>query len=192
MPGIEDFLIPTLLSGLGGIFGSKERQTIDPAVLERLFGPGAISKEAQQLFRLLAASPQFTQIMNQAALSGQGAANRLQSGLASRGLSGTPIGAFQSAASRGFGGAMQRQAQGGLFAQALQAALQNVGNRQNIFAQSQLQRQGQPTFGRLIGSGLLAAGGQGFSGLLDSVGGGGGGGGGTSQDPFNLLQRLGR
>lgn len=166
--------LPLLAIGLGsaaasiggGLLGaSGQRQPIDPELLKQLFGPAALAGETSDLFRLLANSPIFSQIMGGAGRAGQAAGNRLQSSLGARGLSGSVIGGIQGAAARGFAGTAQRGAQAGLFNQALQAAMQSLSQRQGIFANSQLQQQATPTFQSIIGSGLMNAGAAGFGSL---------------------------
>lgn len=164
---------PLLLGGaglatlLGGLFGSKgERQPINPALLEQLFGPEAIGKETQGLFKILRNSPVYGQMLNSAAIQGQRVATRSAANLARSGISSTPLGGFLKAAGRGYGGTLQREGQSQLFLQALQQAAQSVGSRQNAYVQSLLQQQQQPSFLQGLGSSLSGAGLQGFLSLL--------------------------
>lgn len=189
---------PLLLGGaglatlLGGLFGSKgERKTIDPALLERLFGAEAIGKETQGIFNTLRNSPAFSQMMNQAGISGQRVATRSAANLARSGIGASGMGGFLRAAGRGYGGNLQREGQSQLFMQALQAALGTVGSRQNAFVQSQLQQQQQPSFLQGLGGSLSGAGMQGFLSLLSGLDAGGRGGAtGTGFGPLNLMKLL--
>jgi len=165
---------PLLLGGaglatlLGGLFGAKgERKPIDPALLERLFGPQAIGNEAQGLFKILRNSPVYGQMLNSAGMQGQRVATRSAANLARSGIGGgTPIGGFLRAAGRGYGATLQREGESQLFSQALQAALQTVGSRQNAFTQSLLTQQQQPSFLSGLGGALSSGGLQGFLSLL--------------------------
>jgi hypothetical protein len=175
---------------LGGLLAGKkgERQSIDPAELERLFGTQAIAGETQQLFQLLQSSPMFQNMINQSSIAGTKLANRSQAQQARAGLSGSGFGQFLQQAGKGLSGNLQRQGQAQLFQQALRSALQNIQQRQGIFAQSRLQQQGTPSFLGTIGGGLLNAG----SGLLSTPGAFVGGGAGQDQtDIAAQLQKLG-
>jgi len=149
---------------LGGLLGRKRNPTIDPRILAQLFGPGALSKDTQQLYQMLLNSPAFSQMMNQAAIQGSQTQNATAANLGAAGLSGTPYGAFLGAAGQGYGASLQRGGLQNLYMQALQKAFEGLQNRQSIYANSQLQRQEQPTWQRMIGSSLLNAGATGFSG----------------------------
>lgn len=155
-----------LASLLGALLGKSQNPTIDPGMLKNLFGPNALAGDTQQLYKLLLNSPAFSQMMNSSALRGQNIANQTRAGMASRGLSSTPYAGFLNAAGQGYGATLQRQGQQDLFMKALQEAMQNLGQRESIWGQSQLGRQEQPTWGRMIGASLLAGGSQGFGSLL--------------------------
>lgn len=161
-------LAPIALSLFGGLLGGSERPTLSAAQLEQMFGPQAIANTTNDLYKLLSHSPLYTQIMTSGAQRGTQLANATRANLAARGVSGTPLGGFLNAAGQGYGSAIQRQGQAGLYQNALQAALSNVASRQALFGQSYLGRQNMPTYGRMIGSSLLNAGAAGFSGLLKS------------------------
>ena len=168
---------PLLLGGsalatlLGGLFGHKgERRPIDPAMLQQLFGANAVGSETQDFYRILRNSPAFSQMMNANAIAGQRVATRSASNLGRSGISATPLGGFLRAAGRGYGGTLQREGEGQLFNQALQAALQSVGSRQNAYVQSLLTQQQQPSFLQGLGGSLSGAGMQGFLALLQNYG----------------------
>ena len=152
---------------LGSLFGAKgQRPTIDPAKLKELFGPQALAGETQDIYKLLLNSPAFSNIINSLGLQGSRAASGTAANLAASGRSSTPYGAFLNAAGRGYGSGLQRQAQSGLFLQALQTALQGLQGRMGLYGESFLQKQGTPSFLQNLGAGLSAAGSQGFlSGL---------------------------
>ena len=161
-----------IASLLGALLGSGGGQkTIDPELLKRLFGPQAVGKETNELFAILKNSPAFAQMMRQASMRGNRIGGNARAGLARAGLGSSGIGAVANATSRGLGGTLQLQGQGQLFSQALQAAMQNVGQRQSIFAGSQQSANQQPSFQRMIGSSLLNLGAAGFGSLGNSGGG---------------------
>jgi hypothetical protein len=164
---------PAILSGLGALFGSKERKPISAEELARLFGPQAISADTNELFNMLRNSPMFSQIMSSMGIQGNQLGNAIKSRVAASGAGGSPVGAFAAAAGSGYSNALQRGAQGQLFEQALRAAMESLQQRAGIWSGSQMQQQSQPTFGRMIGSSLLNAGAQGFSSLWGNAGGGG-------------------
>lgn len=149
---------------LGGLLGKSQNPTIDPRILAQLFGPGALSKDTNALYQMLVNSPAWSQMMNQAAIQGSQTRNQTQANLAQSGLGGTPYGAFLNAAGGGYTGTLQRQGRQQLFADALRAAFEGLQSRQSAYVNSRLQRQEQPTWGRMIGSSLLNAGAQGMSG----------------------------
>lgn len=151
-------------TGLGALLGKHERPMLNPAMLAKLFGPETIAGETQQLYQLLMQSPAFTQMMSSAAMRGNQLSQNMQASMARNGTSDTPFGTFLGAAGRGYGSTLQRQGQSDLFMQALQAALGSLQSRQNLFGSAYM-NQG-PTFGRMIGSSLLAAGAQGLGGYL--------------------------
>ena len=150
----------TLAGTLAG--RNSDRPTIDPEMLNRLFGPGALAGDTSALFRMLLNSPAFSQIMRSANLQGSRLGSDIQANVARAGMGGSPLGAFARAAARGYGGALQIPAMSGLYAQALQSALSNLNMRAGLWGQSQLQRQADPTFQRMLASGLLSAGSQGL------------------------------
>ena len=157
---------PLLIGGgaslLGGLLGKKQNPTIDPRMLEQLFGPQKLSQETQQLYQMLANSPAFSQMMNQAAMQGSNLQNQMGAQMGQSGLSSSPMGGFLKAAGRGYGGTLQRGAKADLYMKALQSAFEGLQNRQSAFVNSKLQRQEQPTWQRMIGASLLNAGSQGL------------------------------
>ena len=159
-------LISSLLSGAGGLLGKKGQKPIDPEMLKRLFGPNATAEETQQLFQLLKNSPAFAAMMSGNAMQGTSIANAAATRTAASGAGGTPIAAFLSQAGRGYGATLNRNAQGGLWEQALRAAQQNIGQRMQAFTQSKMQQQQEQPWSRMVGASLLNAGASGFSSIL--------------------------
>lgn len=153
----------------GSLLGRSERPTIDPEQLRMLFGPQAIGAESNELFNLLRNSPVFAQIMSGMAAQGTALGNQVQRRVAMSGAGGSPIGAFASAAARGYGGAMQRGALADLFMKAFTAANANVAGRRDIWAQSQLGRQQDPTFNRMLGTAFLNTGASAFGKWFDKL-----------------------
>ncbi len=153
-------LLPIGLSLFGGILGgSGTPDRLSAEQISQMFGAQAVSKETQELFRLLQRSPAFQQMMTSASLQGQSFSNRLRANIGRGGQVSTPGANFARAASLGFGGQLQRQGQGQLFGQALQAAIQNLQGQMTMFGQQQQ----LPSFGQQLGSSLLGAGAQGFA-----------------------------
>jgi len=159
-------LISSLLTGAGGLLGKKGQQPIDPEMLKRLFGPNATAEETQQLFALLKNSPAFAAMMSGNAMQGANIANVAAQRTAMSGAGGSPIAAFLSQAGRGYGATLNRNAQGGLWEQALRAAQQNISQRMQAFTGSKLQQQSEQPWNRMIGASLLGAGAQGFGSIL--------------------------
>lgn len=154
----------------GALLGRHERPTIDPEMMKMLFGPQALGQESNDIFSILRNSPVFSQMMNSASMQGTALGNSIRGRVAASGAGGSGIGAFASAAGRGYGNTMQRSSLADLFMRALTMANTNVGARQNIWAQSQLGRQGEPTFNRMLGSSMLATGANAFDQWFKSVG----------------------
>jgi hypothetical protein len=149
----------------GALMGrNSDRPTIDPEMLNRLFGPQALAGDTGALFRMLLNSPAFTQIMRSANLQGSRLGSDIQANVARAGMGGSPLGAFARSAARGYGSALQTPAMGGLYMQALQAALSNLNMRAGLWGQSQLGRQEDPTFQRMLASSLTSAGATGLLG----------------------------
>lgn len=156
------------LSAGGAAIGSKDRPTIDPEMLKRLFGPGATAEEAQALYKLLQNSPAFAQMLSSNSMQGTNIANQAAARMGAAGTSGTPIGAFLGQAGRGYGATLNRGAQAQLFMEALKAAQSNIANREAAYAGSQMKQQEMPTFNRMVGSSMLASGAEGFSKWLNA------------------------
>lgn len=161
-------LISSLLTGAGGLLGKKGQQPIDPEMLKRLFGPNATAEETQALFALLKNSPAFAAMMSGNAMQGANMANAAAQRTAMSGAGGSPIAAFLAQAGRGYGATLNRNAQGGLWEQALRAAQQNIGQRMQAFTGSKMQQQTEQPWNRMIGASLLNAGATGFGGILST------------------------
>lgn len=155
------------LSAAGAGLGQSERPTLDPNLLKKLFGPEAVGADAQLFFQRLLNSPAFTQIMRSAGLQGSQLNAGINRNLGISGAQGSPIAAFAKAAGRGYSGALQTPAMSDLFLKSLTAAMGNNDMRAGLWGQSQLMKQGTPTFSRMVGSSLLNAGATGFSNWFD-------------------------
>ena len=155
-------IIGGALTGVGAMLGRSERPAIDPEMLRMLFGPGAIAGDTQEFYRNLLNSPAFAQLMRSANVQGTGLGNAIQANVAAAGVSGNPIAAFAKAAGRGYGSALQLPMMSDLFMKAFQGALTNNQARMGVWAQSQLDKQGTPTFDRMLGSSLMATGASAF------------------------------
>lgn len=151
-------IIGGALTAAGTYLGREERPTIDPEMLKRLFGPGAISGDTQEFYRNLLNSPAFADLMRSANVQGAALGGQINRNVAAAGVSGNPIAAFARAAGRGYGGALQLPLMSDLFMKAFQAALQNNQSRMGVWSQSQLNRQEAPTFERMLGASLLNTG----------------------------------
>lgn len=147
----------------GAAFGhAGERKPIDPEMMKNLFGPGAVSADTMQFYQTLLNSPAFAEIMRSAGVQGASLGNRINANVAQAGVAGNPIAAFAKAAGRGYSGALQVPQMADLFMKAFGGALQNNDARMGLWGQSQLQQQATPSFDRMLGSSLLAAGTSGF------------------------------
>lgn len=144
----------------GGLFSSSkgQRKPLNPGMLRDLWGPQAQAQDTQSFYRMLLNSPAFSQMMSSTAAQGNRIGGSMRANLARRGVSSSGIGAFQQAASRGYGSSLQRQGQMDLFNQAMQLAGQNNANRMNLWGQSMLQQQQTPSMGQMIGGSLFNAG----------------------------------
>jgi len=142
---------------LGGLLGGRGKKSIDPQLLARLFGPQALATDTQSLFNTLVNSPMFQYLQNQASASGTAAGNATRANFARAGLSGSGVGALGSAVAGGFGQNLMLGARSNLWSSALQAAQANLAGRMNIFGQSALNSQGQPSLAQSFGNALTGA-----------------------------------
>lgn len=138
----------------GGLIGGHGRPQIDPGMLARLFGPAALAGDTQTLFQTIMGSPQFQAMARSASAMGANAGQNVRAGLARAGLGGSGIGVLSGAVSRQFGQGLLLNQQGNIWAQALQAATQNLGQRASIWGQSALMKQQAPTMAQQFGAGL--------------------------------------
>ena len=150
---------------LGGFLGGRGKKTIDPQLLARLFGPQALATDTQSLFNTLLNSPQFQLMQSQASAAGTSAGNATRANFARAGLSGSGVGALGSAVAGGFGQNLMLGARSSLWGNALQAAQANLAGRMNIFGQSALNSQGQPTMAQSFGNALTGAASMGLSAM---------------------------
>lgn len=168
---------PFLLAGLGiaglggGLLGGRGRGPIDPALLARLFGPGALATDTQTLYNSLLTSPLFQQLQSRASSMGTQAGNAAQAAFARAGLSQSGIGAVNSALSSQFGNDLILRARSNLWQQAQQQAAQSLAQRAGIWGQSQLMYQGTPTLAQSFGNALTGLAGTGFTAALSGGGG---------------------
>lgn len=89
-------------AGAGALFGG--RPEISPAALERLFGAQALGKRTQDIFSMLASSPEFRASLGRTNVAGQGLGQQINANLARSGLLGTGVGAVGSALGESAGG----------------------------------------------------------------------------------------
>lgn len=157
------------MTGIGSLLGRSERQTIDPEMLKMLFGPQAIGQETQGIYQNLLNSPAFAAMMRSMATQGTALQNGINARVASSGAAGSPIGAFASTVGRGYAGSLQMGGMQDLFMKSLMAAMQNIGQRENLWGQSQLMKQQTPTYGQKLGSAFLAGGAEGLSNWMSKV-----------------------
>ena len=93
------------------------------------YGPQQLGADTNFLYSVLAQSPAFIGIMNQALMSGIAQRQTTNTSLARLGGSTTGVGSVQRGLAAGFPNAAMQNAQMQLFMQALQAAGQNQGQR---------------------------------------------------------------
>lgn len=147
------------LSSLFGDGGGGGGKGINPQLLARLFGPGALAHDQQQLYSLMANSPGARAALGSINLQGQNLAQDLSAGFARRGLTTTGVGTVAQGLANAASGFGQAQYQGQLSGQALDAAQQNLLARLAAFSSNQNANVGQPSgFERIFGSVLGAAG----------------------------------
>lgn len=142
---------------LGSIFGGSKG--IDPKELARLFGPGALSGDTMQLYKFLAASPQFQQQLSQNLITSGQFSNNLAANLGARGLNTTGIGAIAGAAGQSAYASGEQALRGGLFGTASDIAQQNLLARLQSYTQGKIQQLSQPSPIQQIGGALGKAGG---------------------------------
>jgi len=148
------------LSGiLGSLFGGKKLP--DAATLKRLFGPGALSGDTQQLYDFLSRSPQFQGVLSQNNVNAATFQNNLASNLGARGLSTSGIGSIAMAAGQSAGQFGEQALRGGLFGQAGDLAQQNLLARLQAYSAFQQQQYSQPTGLQSLFGGIASAGGLG-------------------------------
>ena len=143
---------------LGTLFGGQKPPSADE--LKRLFGPGALAGDTQQLYQLLANSPQFRQQLSQNNINASGFEHNLRGGLAARGLTTSGVGTIATAAGQSAGQYGEQALRGGLFGTAGDMAQQNLLARLQAFMQSQQLGMQQPSTLQRFGGGLGLAGGQ--------------------------------
>lgn len=157
------------ISALGGVLGSKGRKEIDPAVLRRLFGPEAVTKDTLEFYNNLINSPQGAAMLNNASVVGANVANQINARAAESGIAGgggeSGVGSFGVAAGGSASNLLKGNIKAGLYGQALEAALNNNAQRMGIYGQSALQKQGTPTFAQALGAGLQSGAGAIAAGL---------------------------
>ncbi len=155
----------SLAGGIASLFsGGNKAPTAQE--LEEMFGTGALSKEFQQLFQLLASNPAFQNQLAQLNLTGQNAGQTINANLASSGLSTSGIGALGTNLGSTISGLGQSQAVSGLSAAALQGAQGNLDARQRSFTQLRGQEVGQPTASQNLFGNLLSSQGPGLAQLF--------------------------
>lgn len=152
--------------GLGGILGGHGRKPIDPALLARLFGPNALATDTNTLYKTLAASPMFSQLMSSASSMGTQAGNNTNAAFARAGLGSSGIGALGQAVSSQFGNDMMLRARANLWQQAQQQASQSLMGRMGLWGQSQLGYQQTPTMAQSFGNALTGGAGAGLQALM--------------------------
>lgn len=142
---------------LGAIFGGQGG--IDPKDLAKNFGVGALSGDINQLYKLLAASPQFQQQLSQNLINASQFQNNLQANLGARGLNTTGIGAIAGAAGQSAYASGEQALRGGLFGTASDIAQQNLLARLQSYTTLKQQKLSQPSPIQAIGGALGQAGG---------------------------------
>lgn len=165
-----------LLTGggiLGGLLSGNQGPDMSAGTLNRLFGPGALSGDTQQLYQMLSQSPQFRQMLLQNSIQGGQFQNNLAQGLGQRGLSTSGIGTVANAAGQSAISSGQTALQGGLFGQAGNMAQQNLLARLGAYSQGQGMQNYQNMFRGSPGQQAFGS----FLGALPSLFGQGGGGG---------------
>lgn len=150
------------LGAVGGILGSLFGGQKPPSAndLRRLFGPGALAGDTQQLYQFLSQSPQFRQQLSQNLINASGFEHNLRGGLAARGLTTSGVGTIATAAGQSAGQYGEQALRGGLFGTAGDMAQQNLLARLQAFMQSQQMGMQQPSGLQRLGGGLALAGGQ--------------------------------
>lgn len=159
--------IPYILQGaslLGGLMGKSK--TIDPAFLERLYGPGAMAQKAADYANAIGSSAYGQQILGDAAAAGQGmeqamAARAAQAGMtpATGGQSGA--GDFSQAASGQAATNLMRGVKSQFYQQGMQQAQDFAAKRLAL----EEQRRKEPNMWEKIGNAASVAGSMSLMGM---------------------------
>jgi len=97
--------------------------------LSEAYGPEALAGQVQQMFQLLSSSPAFASLLRNVQGTASNAQTAIASNLGRTGLSGSGVGAATAGLASQLPATATAQARGDLFGQAMQAALQNLGQR---------------------------------------------------------------
>ena len=124
---------PLLLAALAGggaglLFGGPKQPSF--ADLVKMFGPGALGKNAEEIYGLMASSPEFRASLSRTNIGGQQLGQSINTNLARAGLGGTGVGAVGSALGESAGGFAREGLIGGLH----QKALGEAGNLNELLA----------------------------------------------------------
>jgi len=133
---------------LGGYMGRPKN--IDMGAWERMFGPQALAALTNQFMSQFSKSPWARQQQLSAANTGQQVANQYA---AMPGARTSGVGQISQALSGGVTGSLEQALQAMLFQQAMQAAQQNLGAKQGVWAQNQQ----TPSFWQQFGPALSGA-----------------------------------
>jgi len=125
--------------------------------LSQYFGPTQLGANTNQLYQLLARSPQFQQALTQNYQAAGNFQNNLAAGLGQRGLSTSGIGTVANAMGSSAGTAGEASLRGGLFGQAGNMALENLLARLQAYSSYRNVRANQPTFLGQVAGGLFGA-----------------------------------
>lgn len=126
---------------------------------EIYLGPQAIANDTNELFRLLASSPMFANILRGISQQGSQLNTGIQSAIGRTGLAGSGIGAATSGLASSVTGNAMAGAQGDLFRQALETALQALTSRLQMAPTLSESRRAGPSVLESIGSGIGRVGG---------------------------------
>lgn len=125
---------------------AQARARLDPAVLEKLFGPEAISRETFGLTGLLSRNPAYATRLAEAQAAGAGYTSKLQQSLARMAGPGADttsgLGEAARAAGAGYGSLLRSGVQGEVTGQALQTAQSDVAGSQQAYVSQALQEMG--------------------------------------------------
>jgi len=123
--------IPGLLQSIVGMFHKqrdpREEMQRNLQMLQEMFSPQKIGGQANEMYKVLAGSPMFTQMINNIISGGQQSQNLLTRNLAGAGIQGSGVGQIQRSLAPSVMAGQVGQAKAGLYGQGLNSVMSLIG-----------------------------------------------------------------